>query len=65
MEEFKVGDVVRLKSGGPQMTIEVTPVVIDNYGVEKKLEDSAKCTWFEKDTLKYNVFKLATLTHAE
>ncbi|KQQ76922.1 DUF2158 domain-containing protein [Acinetobacter calcoaceticus] len=38
MSEFKEGDVVYLKSGGPAMTItEITP------------NDYVWCTWFDKD----------------
>lgn len=40
--EFKVGDLVRLKSGGPLMTVEQ---------VGKKAvtdEEAVWCTWFEK-----------------
>lgn len=36
-EQFKAGDVVMLKSGGPEMTI--------NYIDETKKE--AECIWFE------------------
>ncbi len=36
---FNIGDVVRLKSGGPMMT--VTGQMLGNYG----------CAWFENGTL--------------
>lgn len=38
-EEFKVGDVVKLKSGGPKMT---ATTVGDKYGTP-----TVWCTWFE------------------
>lgn len=39
-EEFKIGDIVRLKSGGPKMTVtEMYPDV----ATRKPL---VKCTWF-------------------
>ncbi|WP_316398499.1 YodC family protein [Bradyrhizobium sp. 33ap4] len=44
-EEFKAGDVVQLKSGGPRMT--VSQVGEDQYGQRK-----VWCVWFEK-TKKY------------
>lgn len=37
MDEFKVGDVVELKSGGPPMTI------------QSKTADKWFCTWTEAD----------------
>jgi uncharacterized protein YodC (DUF2158 family) len=40
--EFNVGDVVRLKSGGPEMTIEG----IGKHGLGA-VHDNAKCVWFE------------------
>ena len=49
MEEFKVGDVVRLKSGGPQMTISAYPVVESVWTIKKVRRDKAKCTWFQGD----------------
>ena len=36
---FKVGDVVKLKSGGPEMTVEV---IADN---------TVSCIWFDKSKL--------------
>lgn len=35
---FKIGDVVNLKSGGPEMTVEN----IDNQG-------NVTCTWFDRN----------------
>ena len=54
--EFKVGDTVQLKSGGPIMTIEK----IAMYGEERK----AACVWFEKTKKMQGVFGLPTLTEA-
>ena len=46
MNTFKVGDVVQLKSGGPQMTI------ADCYG-----DNIYRCEWFIKDDeLKFDNF---------
>lgn len=55
--EFKVGDLVQLKSGGPEMTIEFYPV--SEMGI--KYDDRAQCMWFDKGELKRGIFPLATL----
>jgi uncharacterized protein YodC (DUF2158 family) len=54
-EDFKVGDVVQLKSGGPKMTI-------------GKLETwkevlRARCDWFEGTKSMQSVFPLTSLKH--
>jgi uncharacterized protein YodC (DUF2158 family) len=59
MEEFKEGDTVQLKSGGPQMTIEG----IGKYGAGAT-RDNAKCVWFEGKNVKNAVFELHMLTKA-
>jgi uncharacterized protein YodC (DUF2158 family) len=58
--EFEVGDVVKLKSGGPDMTIGG----IGKYGPGAS-HDSANCVWFEKTIRKEGVFALATLKPAQ
>jgi uncharacterized protein YodC (DUF2158 family) len=59
-QEFKVGEVVKLRSGGPDMTIEG----IGKYGMAAT-DDSAKCVWFEKTNRKEGIFALPLLKHAE
>ncbi len=49
MDSFEVGDTVRLKSGGPLMTISW----ID--------EDEVRCEWFVADELKSGLFQIASL----
>jgi uncharacterized protein YodC (DUF2158 family) len=49
MPEFKEGAVVRLKSGGPKMTIDT----IDKFG--------ATCVWFDGGERKEGLFKLDSL----
>lgn len=58
--EFKAGDVVRLKSGGPDMTVED----IGKYGMGATT-DRAKCVWFEGTKRKDDLFELATLRIAD
>lgn len=48
---MKAGDTVRLKSGGPVMTVR---------WVE---DDEAMCEWFEKTDLKSAVFSISSLVH--
>lgn len=62
MDEFKKGDVVQLKSGGPSMTV---ANVGDYSGMGMGPKDGIKCDWFEKNVRKTEVFDRATLKHAE
>jgi len=55
-DELKQGDVVRLKSGGPNMTIEGIGI----YGMAGDHEQ-AKCSWFDGAKLKTKVFELWSL----
>jgi uncharacterized protein YodC (DUF2158 family) len=52
--DFEVGQVVKLKSGGPKMTIEE----IDDYGSG---HPQASCVWFEGDKRKSSIFEFQTL----
>ena len=60
MNEFKAGDVVRLKSGGPRMTVKWS-------GKTMTIEEGVCCTWFEqpKNVLKEEVFEAITLAKAK
>jgi len=53
---LKVGDTVRLRSGGPDMTIQV----LGNWE-HKGINDGALCVWFEGKTKQQDVFDVATL----
>ena len=62
---MKEGDVVKLKSGGPKMTIQE----IASWGgyptggpYEK---DQAKCFWFDGNEMKEGIFKLSSLINGE
>jgi uncharacterized protein YodC (DUF2158 family) len=54
MAGIKKGDVVQLKSGGPEMTVNF---VENSYGVEE-----AACTWFINNKKESSRFPVETLT---
>jgi uncharacterized protein YodC (DUF2158 family) len=51
---FKVGDVVVLKSGGPQMTVD-----------EIRTSKSVHCMWFNDEERKGNWFDIVTIEHGD
>jgi uncharacterized protein YodC (DUF2158 family) len=53
--ELKVGDVVRLKSGSPKMTI----TEIGKYGYSEK--EQVKCIWFDANKKCEDLFEKETL----
>jgi uncharacterized protein YodC (DUF2158 family) len=57
--EFKDGDAVRLRSGGPDMTIKQIGI----FGMGGTTKE-ALCTWFDGKKLCEQVFALATLVPA-
>jgi uncharacterized protein YodC (DUF2158 family) len=57
--QFKAGEVVMLKSGGPEMTIEDIAV----YGMGSS-HKSAKCVWFDGKKRMEALFELHTLKSA-
>jgi uncharacterized protein YodC (DUF2158 family) len=58
MAEFNKGDVVVLKSGGPQMTVHN----LGSYAHSGGPEDGALCVWFDKDRVPHErVFDTLTL----
>lgn len=61
--ELKVGDVVRLKSGGPAMTVKAYPFkTIDG----RTHSDMVECEWFNRDyTLIHHVFSIDELEYDE
>ena len=68
MAEIKKGDVVRIKSGGPRMTAES---FVSEGGMSKSAyivrgfkDTDIVCVWFEKQTLKRDVFKSEVLMPA-
>jgi uncharacterized protein YodC (DUF2158 family) len=55
-QALKAGDVVHVKSGGSNMTIED----IGKYGMGAT-KDRAKCVWFDGKKKYEEIFELATL----
>ena len=53
MAQFKTGDIVKLKSGGPVMTVE-------SYGGE-----IAGCSWFDGKSHRTETFRADSLVPAE
>jgi uncharacterized protein YodC (DUF2158 family) len=52
---MEIGDVVRLKSGGPRMTVEI--ITTETAVV--------RCVWFDNEELKRGIFPAATLEDAD
>jgi len=50
--EFKVGDVVVLKSGGPNMTIDY---------IESGSDAKARCCWFSNNKQEFGLFRVEML----
>ena len=58
MERFQTGDAVRVKSGGPCMTITALGVY---SGWTMSLADSVSCLWFEGEKPQETVLDVALL----
>lgn len=58
--EFKAGDVVRLKSGSPEMTIDGFTW---NQTKDEYYSDRVDCIWFDGKTLVKQSFKTILLEH--
>ncbi|UST97762.1 YodC family protein [Pseudomonas siliginis] len=56
MSDIQKGDVVQLKSGGPQMTVQG----VDDYSPTGP-EEGAHCVWFEKNKREDSVFDVCLL----
>ena len=68
MPEFERGEVVRLKSGGPAMTIDKCPGDESGYskltwgGLKKLTWYTYRCVWFEGNELRSEDFGEELLT---
>jgi len=58
MTDLKKGDVVKLKSGGPKMTVQ-------GLGEYLGVEDGVLCVWFDDKGKHSEVFERASLTKVE
>ena len=58
MERFQTGDAVRLKSGGPCMTITALGVY---SGWTRSVADTVACRWFEGEKQQETVLDMALL----
>lgn len=48
--KYQVGDIVRLRSGGPEMTVQTIPE-------DRHHHDHYRCQWFAGKKLEYGNFK--------
>jgi uncharacterized protein YodC (DUF2158 family) len=60
MSHIQKGDAVRLKSGGPTMTVQN----LDNYS-SHGIKQGALCVWFQDNEAKEKVFDVVVLTQYE
>ncbi|KKL38602.1 hypothetical protein WR30_11120 [Burkholderia contaminans FFH2055] len=60
MATFVKGDVVKLKSGGPKMTVSST----GDFSFTAGIQDGVQCVWFEGDKPHDKVFDGAVLEKA-
>ncbi|QSV44995.1 YodC family protein [Geobacter benzoatilyticus] len=59
MENLSVGDLVRLKSGGPTMTVSAP---VEPFGTH---DPEVVCDWFSKDKFFRETFTITTLEKVE
>ena len=59
MSKYKIGDKVKLKSGGPVMTVHETNVIIAKY------RGNLRCQWFAGKKLEEGYFPDESLEEAK
>lgn len=57
MRAIQKGNTVRLKSGGPLMTVQE----VGDYSIGAGITNGALCVWFDENKTMEKVFDLATL----
>ena len=57
MSDIKKGDTVRLKSGGPVMTVQI----IGDYSMNHGIDNGAMCVWFDGNKPMEKVFDIDSL----
>jgi uncharacterized protein YodC (DUF2158 family) len=62
-QEFKSGDIVVLKSGGPSMTIEGFKTIVSLDGQERQDKSKVEVSWFESGKLFRETFDVAALEY--
>jgi len=68
MNQIEIGSTVKLKSGGPIMTVESYGTKLEaGRFVVKNVDDMEKvvCQWFEENTLQTGIFPIASLVVAD
>ena len=68
MDKLKVGDVVRLKSGGPVMTVfSYADTGITATGLKGRIsilsETKVVCQWFDGSTLMSSIFDIGSIEY--
>jgi uncharacterized protein YodC (DUF2158 family) len=62
MKKYKKGDKVKLKSGGPTMTVEEYKTSISQELKRVESDTSVMCSWFDKNDIRhYEQFEQDTL----
>lgn len=64
-EKFKVGDTVKLKSGGPVMTVNEIGTRLKNLRGDSEFSGQIKCIWFNNGSLNQKSFSQDALEAVE
>lgn len=61
MPKFIQGDIVRLKSGSPKMTINSIEWTITKFSDKPTEPYAAKCVWFEGEKVQHGTYSLEAI----